>query len=165
MRPAEARRRPRIVSLGDLIVDVVASASGPLASGSDRAGTIAFRQGGSAANTARWVASCGGEAVFIGAVGRDEWGHRLGAALTNAGVEVHLATKNAPTARIVVLVDADGERTDGIDRQLIEASSGHRHEATPGQGRGCPAGGPAYDSRRPWTLGCDPPKPDVDPGS
>lgn len=104
------------MSLGDLIVDVVVTASGPLAHGSDRAGSIGFRQGGSAANTARWVARCGGEAVFIGAVGRDEWGRRLGAALAEAGVEAHLITRNAPTARIVVLVGGDGERSFVTDR-------------------------------------------------
>ncbi len=104
------------MSLGDLIVDVVVTASGPIAHGSDRAGSIAFRQGGSAANTARWVARCGGEAVFIGAVGRDEWGRRLGAALAEAGVEAHLVTRNAPTARIVVRVEADGERSFVTDR-------------------------------------------------
>jgi sugar/nucleoside kinase (ribokinase family) len=104
------------VSLGDLVVDIVVTASGPLARGSDRAGTVVFREGGSAANTARWVARCGGEAVFIGAVGRDEWADRLGAVLAEAGVEAHLVTRNAPTARIVVLVEADGERSFVTDR-------------------------------------------------
>ena len=104
------------MSLGDLIVDVVVTASEPIAYGSDRAGSIAFRQGGSAANTACWVARCRGEAVFIGAVGRDEWGRRLGAALSEAGVEAHLITRSAPTARIVVHVEADGERSFVTDR-------------------------------------------------
>ena len=104
------------MSLGDLIVDVVVTASGELVRGSDRAGSVAFRQGGSAANTATWVARCGGEAVFIGAVGRDGWGQRLGGAMAEAGVETHLVTKHTPTARIMVLVDADGERSFVTDR-------------------------------------------------
>lgn len=113
------------MTLGDLIVDVVASASGPLARGSDRSGRITVRQGGSAANTARWVARSGGEAVFIGAVGRDAWGHRLRASLTEAGVRAHLVAKRAPTARIVAIVEPDGERTFVTDRgaaDLLEAS-------------------------------------------
>jgi sugar/nucleoside kinase (ribokinase family) len=113
------------VTLGDLIVDVVASASGPLAQGSDRAGRIAFRQGGSAANTARWVAAAGGEAIFIGAVGKDPWARRLGTSLAVAGVATHLVAKRAPTARIVVLVEPDGERTFVTDRgaaDLLEPS-------------------------------------------
>ena len=104
------------MTLGDLIVDVVASASGPLAHGSDRAGRIAFRQGGSAANTARSVVAAGGEAIFIGAVGRDEWGQRLADALRAAGVTLHLAAKRAPTARIVAIVLPDGERSFVTDR-------------------------------------------------
>lgn len=104
------------MTLGDLIVDVVASASGPLAQGSDRAGSIAFRQGGSAANTARWVVSAGGRAAFVGAVGRDEWARRLVASLTEAGVRVHTVTKAAPTARVVALVESGGERSFVTDR-------------------------------------------------
>ncbi len=112
----DPQTRPRIVSLGDLIVDVVASATGPLAHGSDRSGRIVFRQGGSAANAARWVAASGGEAVFVGAVGRDGWGGRLAAALRGAGVTTHLVVKRAATARIVAIVLPDGERTFVTDR-------------------------------------------------
>ena len=104
------------MTLGDLIVDVVASATGPLAHGSDRSGRIVFRQGGSAANTARGVAASGGGAVFIGAVGRDDWARRLGASLGGAGVRTHLVPKPAATARIVALVEPDGERTFVTDR-------------------------------------------------
>jgi sugar/nucleoside kinase (ribokinase family) len=113
------------VTLGDLILDVVASASGSLVQGSDRAGQIVFRQGGSAANTARWVAAAGGEAIFIGAVGREPWARRLATSLAGAGVAMHLVAKRAPTARIVVLVDPGGERTFMTDRgaaDLLEPS-------------------------------------------
>ena len=81
----DPQQRPRIVALGDLVVDIVASAAGPLAHGSDRAGTIVFRQGGSAANTARWIARCGGQAVFVGAIGGDVWGRRLATSLAPSG--------------------------------------------------------------------------------
>jgi ribokinase len=73
-------------------------------------------RGGSAANTARWIARLGGEAVFVGAVGRDEWGRRLGASLKDAGVRVHLVRRAGRTARIVALVEPGGERTFVTER-------------------------------------------------
>jgi sugar/nucleoside kinase (ribokinase family) len=111
-----ARTRLRIVALGDLVVDVVAATKEPLAHASDAAGAIVFRQGGSAANTARWIARLGGEAAFVGAVGRDEWGRRLRASLAEAGVRVHLVRRAGRTARIVALVEPGGERTFVTDR-------------------------------------------------
>src|SRR3989304_5491335 len=88
----------------------------PLAPASDAAGAIVFRQGGSAANTARWIARLGGEAAFVGAVGRDEGGRRLGGSLGEAGVRVHLVRRAGRTARIVALVEPGGERTFITDR-------------------------------------------------
>jgi len=111
-----ARTRLGIVALGDLAVDIVAATKEPLAHASDAAGAIVFRQGGSAANTARWIARLGGEAAFVGAVGRDEWGRRLGASLAEAGVRVHLVRRAGRTARIVALVEPGGERTFITDR-------------------------------------------------
>ncbi len=49
----------RIVVLGDLMVDVLVRLSGPLAPGSDAAASIRFHGGGSAANTAAWLAAAG----------------------------------------------------------------------------------------------------------
>jgi sugar/nucleoside kinase (ribokinase family) len=98
------------------VVDIVAATSEPLAHASDAAGAIVFRQGGSAANTARWIARLGGEAAFVGAVGRDEWGRQLGASLRDAGVRVHLVRRAGRTARIVALVEPGGERTFVTDR-------------------------------------------------
>jgi hypothetical protein len=48
------------------------------------------------------------EAVRAPSGGR---GRRLGSALAEAGVEAHLVATNATTARIVVRVEADGERS------------------------------------------------------
>lgn len=105
-----------MLALGDLVVDVVASPSEPLAHASDAAGTVVFRQGGSAANTARWVARLGGRAGFIGAIGRDDWGRRLRASLEDGGVRVHAVRKGRPTARIVALIGTGGERSFVTDR-------------------------------------------------
>ena len=112
--------RPRVVALGDLVLDVVTRAQAPLAHASDTPGTIRFRQGGSAANTARWVARLGGRATFIGAVGRDAWGRRLVASLRGAGVTVHGPRVAAPSARIVVVIGPDGERSFVTERAAAD---------------------------------------------
>jgi sugar/nucleoside kinase (ribokinase family) len=49
----------RIVVLGDVMVDVVARLSGPMAVGSDSPASISFGGGGSAANVAAWLAFAG----------------------------------------------------------------------------------------------------------
>jgi sugar/nucleoside kinase (ribokinase family) len=104
-----------IVCLGDVMVDVVAHLSGPLAVGSDRAARTALHGGGSAANTASWLAAAGAEAVLIGRVGADLLGTwslaQLGRELA-AGVGVD---PSAPTGTCVVLVTPDGERSMAPD--------------------------------------------------
>ncbi len=102
--------------LGDLIVDVVARLEGPILAGSDAPAAIRFRQGGSAANTARWLVRAGARATFIGAVGRDGWGRALAAALAADGVIVHTPRVAGRTARLVALVTPDGERSFVTDR-------------------------------------------------
>jgi sugar/nucleoside kinase (ribokinase family) len=106
------RRRARLVTLGDLALDVVVRPGEPAAAGTDVAGVLEFRAGGSAANTARAFAALGGEASFIGAIGDDGPGRRLVRALRADGVRVHVTTvSRRPTARLAVLVDPRGERT------------------------------------------------------
>ena len=102
----------RIVVLGDVMVDVVARLTGPLAAASDAPATIRFHGGGSAANTAAWLAAAGARAVLVGCVGDDERGrHELGE-LRRTGVDARLAVDpELPTGTCVVLVGPDGERT------------------------------------------------------
>lgn len=104
-------RPPSIVALGDLVLDVSASVREPIATGTDTPATVRFRQGGSAANTARAVARIGGTAVLVAAVGRDPWGTALVRVLRDAEVAVHAPRVAAPTARIVVIVSPNGERS------------------------------------------------------
>jgi sugar/nucleoside kinase (ribokinase family) len=106
------RKRPRLVALGDLTLDIVVSPDAAVARGSDVGGRIALRIGGSAANTARSFAAAGGEAVFVGAVGDDPLGRRLVRGLRAAGVRVRVSVAaGTPTARLAVLLGADGERS------------------------------------------------------
>ena len=57
----------RFFCLGDLMVDVVARLFGPLAEGSDSPAVISYVGGGSAANTAAWLARVGETSAFVGA--------------------------------------------------------------------------------------------------
>lgn len=103
---------PRVVCLGDIMTDVVAALPGPLAPGSDTPADVRLVPGGSAANTAAWLAAEGVPTVFVGRVGADAFGEVATAALRAAGVEVAVGTDPAaPTGLCIVLVGPDGERT------------------------------------------------------
>jgi ribokinase len=103
--------------LGDLMLDVVLAPARALESGTDVPGRVLLRQGGSAANTARWLARLGARATFVTAVGRDREGRALVDALRRDRVDVQAArAANAPTGRIGVLVDPTGERSFVADR-------------------------------------------------
>jgi sugar/nucleoside kinase (ribokinase family) len=69
--------------------------------------------GGCAGNTASGVASLGGRAAFVGKVAADELGDAYGHDMRGAGI--HFATVpltgGAPTARSIILITPDGERT------------------------------------------------------
>ncbi len=117
--PAQQRHRPgsRAAVLGDLALDVVLAPARPLEHGTDVPGIVRLHQGGSAANTARWLARLGVPSALICAVGRDGPGRALVTALQRDGVTVHAARPaGARTARIGMLVDAAGERSFVADR-------------------------------------------------
>ncbi|HEY2669917.1 MAG TPA: PfkB family carbohydrate kinase [Rugosimonospora sp.] len=106
----------RIVVVGDIVTDVLAVYSGQLAAGSDTAARVALTAGGSAANTAAWLAASGTPVTLVGVVGDDAAGTDRLAELAEAGVQcaVRRAT-DAPTGTVVVLSHAD-ERTMLCDR-------------------------------------------------
>ncbi len=114
----------RIVVLGDVMVDVVARLSGPLAPGSDAPAAIRFHGGGSAANTAAWLAAAGAEPVLAGRVGDDHRGRDARDELRTAGVDARLtADSDLPTGTCLVLVGPDGERTMVPDAGANDALS------------------------------------------
>jgi sugar/nucleoside kinase (ribokinase family) len=114
----------RIVVLGDVMVDVVVRLAEPLARGSDAPAEIRFHGGGSAANTAAWVAAAGAEVVLVGSVGDDERGREARAGLLAGGVDARLAVDpELPTGTCVVLVGPDGERTMAPDAGANDALS------------------------------------------
>ncbi len=103
--------------IGDLALDVVLTAEGPLRRGSDVPGRVTFRQGGSAATTARWLAALGCRVTLITSVGLDPVGDALVAYLESCGVRVEGSrVSGAPTGRLGVLVEPGGERSFVSDR-------------------------------------------------
>lgn len=101
-----------LVVLGDLMIDVIARASGPLARGSDTPASVSMAGGGSGANVVAWTAALGAPVCFACRVGDDLPGRRGVDALLAAGVKVHAAVdRERPTGTCVVLVEPDGERT------------------------------------------------------
>ena len=101
-----------IIVVGDLMVDVLAQLRGPLVPASDSPGRISMRGGGSAANTACWLAADGAEALFVGCVGDDMAGREEAESLRSYGVRTALKVDpSRPTGTVVVLVDPAGERT------------------------------------------------------
>jgi sugar/nucleoside kinase (ribokinase family) len=106
----------RVVVVGDIVTDVLAVYSGRLATGSDTPARIRVTGGGSAANTAAWLAASGVAVTLVGVVGADPPGAARVAELTAAGVRCAVRrTARAATGSVVVL-SGPTERTMLADR-------------------------------------------------
>jgi sugar/nucleoside kinase (ribokinase family) len=101
-----------ILVVGDVIDDTVVIPSGPIRPDTDTASAIRRVAGGSAANTAAWLAALGADVAFVGAVGAGDV-ERHTALLP--GVDVHLQPVDAATGAIIVLVQG-AERSMLTDR-------------------------------------------------
>ena len=101
-------------------------------------GSAIEASGGSAANTIAGIASFGGKAAFIGKVKQDAFGEIFAHDLKSIGVHfgTPAATEGAATARCLVLVTSDAQRTMGthlgacvdltpgdVDADLVAASA------------------------------------------
>jgi sugar/nucleoside kinase (ribokinase family) len=107
-----------VLVLGDLVLDVVLRASTSIESGTDVPGRVEIRQGGSAANVARWLARLGAKSHLVCAVGRDGAGRSLVAQLRRDDVTVRaVRVAGHRTGRIGVLVAPNGERSFVADRR------------------------------------------------
>jgi sugar/nucleoside kinase (ribokinase family) len=122
-----------VLGLGNAIVDVLAQVDESLVAELDLVkGTMALidadraeeltrrvgekaliRSGGSAGNTIAGVASLGGRAAFVGRVADDTLGHAFTREIREIGVEYRTtpAVGGLPTARCVVLITPDAQRT------------------------------------------------------
>jgi sugar/nucleoside kinase (ribokinase family) len=104
--------RPRILAIGDLMVDVTVLMSAEIARGTDTPARIRTGWGGSAANVAAWLAATGTPAAFLGRVGADAFGRAAVEELRMSGVTVYGDTApGLPTGTCIVLVHPDGERS------------------------------------------------------
>ena len=104
----------RIVSLGDLILDVIVTLDGPLVTGDDRGATTRVGAGGQAANVAAWAAALGAEARFAGKRGADAAGELAARELASHGVEI--AGPEMGRNGVVVSLVSGGERSMASDR-------------------------------------------------
>jgi sugar/nucleoside kinase (ribokinase family) len=106
-KQAAAPERTRIVAFGDIVNDIVAVPKAPVRRDTDTMSTIRPRPGGSAANTAAWLGSLGGQVDFVGCVGIADLDYHL-QQLRAQGVVPHLSTApGLPTSTIVILVEGE----------------------------------------------------------
>ena len=105
-----------IVTLGDLLLDVIVRLEQPLAEGADANAVTRLGPGGQAANVAAWIAELGGRARFVGKLAADEAGETARRGLERYGVEVCGPLVEGRTGTVVSLVAEDGGRTMATDR-------------------------------------------------
>ncbi|WP_020523570.1 carbohydrate kinase family protein [Catelliglobosispora koreensis] len=105
-----------IITVGDLVTDVLAVLRAPLAEGSDTPATVHVTGGGQAANTAVWLAHLRVPVIFAGAVGDDQAGRDRLAELHAAGVSTQVSVRPGATTGSIVVLTYQGERTMVSDR-------------------------------------------------
>jgi ribokinase len=106
-----------VVTLGDLLLDVVVRLEAPPAPDDDVPAAIALVPGGQAANVAAWVCWLGGRARLVARRADDAAGRVVAAELERLGVELAgpLITGER-SGTVVALVAPDGTRTLASDR-------------------------------------------------
>ena len=108
--------RVRLVTLGDVMLDVVVRLDAPLAPGDDVRARTRTGAGGQAANVAAWAASLGADATCLAKRGDDPAGELVARELATHGVVVVGPVAAGSTGVVVSLVDAGGERSMASDR-------------------------------------------------
>jgi ribokinase len=107
----------RVIVVGDLMADVVAWASAPVAHASDTPARITHHPGGGGANVAARLAEAGLPVLLVARVGEDSAGTAAVEELRRAGVELEVAIDPLrATGTVVVIVEPGGERTMLPDR-------------------------------------------------
>jgi sugar/nucleoside kinase (ribokinase family) len=113
----DRKHLPRVVVVGDLVVDVVLAPAIELEPGTDVPGRVMLRQGGSATTTARWLARGGARVSLVASVGRDAAGRALIRAIREDGVTPRVVRiAGHRTGRVGVFVAPGGERSFVQDR-------------------------------------------------
>jgi sugar/nucleoside kinase (ribokinase family) len=106
-----------VLVIGDVVTDILAVHTGAIAVGTDTAAAISVRGGGSAANTASWLAWLGDAVDLVAVVGRDPTGDQRVNELEAAGVGTRFIARTdaAPTGSVIVLTHSH-ERSFLCDR-------------------------------------------------
>ena len=95
----------QVVSLGDLVLDVVVRVRSDVARGADTPAQIALSAGGQGANVAAWVAALGASSRWVGKRADDAEGRLASEGLVRAGVELAGPVEMHGNGVIVSLVD------------------------------------------------------------
>lgn len=106
----------RVLVVGDVMVDVVAVAAGPLAHASDTPARVRWTEGGAAGNVAAWLRELGADVTLCARVGDDAPGRAVAAAWPGVTVD-----RDRPTGTCVCVVEPGGERTMLPDRGANDA--------------------------------------------
>jgi sugar/nucleoside kinase (ribokinase family) len=106
----------RLVTLGDVLLDVIVLLDEPLAPGDDVRARTRTGAGGQAANVACWAASLGAASLVLAKRGDDAAGELVARELAGHGVELAGPRVAGSTGVVVSLVGADGERSMASDR-------------------------------------------------
>jgi len=104
-------RKPRILVIGSINMDLVLQISSLPARGESKIGEqYQYSNGGKGANQAVAAALLGADCKFIGKIGKDANGYRLGEILQTFGVDTSELTTDSdlPTGLAVVVVEPDG---------------------------------------------------------
>jgi len=104
-----------VVTLGDLLLDVIVRLAEPPALGADVSATTSSGAGGQAANVAAGVVDLGAAGRCVAKRGEDTAGRLISAELESLGVEL-AGPAGGRTGVVVSLVGPDGDRTMASDR-------------------------------------------------
>ena len=102
----------KVLCIGDIMLDVTAVVGAPIRQGVETRATISTQGGGAAANVASWLAVSGVSSHLVVRIGDDVAGQTVLNDLDKYGVtHSHTVVTGANTGVVIVLVDAQGERT------------------------------------------------------
>jgi sugar/nucleoside kinase (ribokinase family) len=104
-----------LLTLGDLVLDVIVLLAEPLTPGGDVRASNRAGAGGQAANVAAWAAELGAEARCIAKHGNDPTGELVARELTGRGVDLVGPAAEGATG-VVVSIVGDGDRALASDR-------------------------------------------------
>jgi sugar/nucleoside kinase (ribokinase family) len=106
----------RVVSLGDLVLDVAVRIESEIARDADTPARTSLSAGGQAANVAAWAAALGASARWLGKRAADPAGLLAAEQLEAHGVELVGPVEQTGNGVVVSLVEPDGQRSMFPDR-------------------------------------------------